>query len=90
MYKIIYRKQAKEDFQDIFSFIAKDSPEYAGKVIFKIKNTIGNLWYFPYLWKKYGKTNRMIINSKYKYKIMYMIENENIYILTIFKFQNIY
>lgn len=90
MHKIIYRKQAKEDFQDIFSFIAEDSPEYAGKVIFEIKNTIGNLWYFPYLWKKYWKTNRMIINSKYKYKIMYMIENENIYILTIFKFQNIY
>ena len=88
MYKINYTKESKENLAEIFWYILEDDYFYAAKVISSIKNTIDILKLFPFSWKSIDENNNMIVESTYKYKIVYEVKKDCIYIISIFKYKN--
>ncbi len=88
MLNVILLEKVKNDLQAIINFIWEDNPVYAIKTVDSIMNTIDILEKFPYVWKEISSNIRKIIESNYKYNIVYKIEWNNIYILSVYKYQN--
>ncbi|MFA6090606.1 MAG: type II toxin-antitoxin system RelE/ParE family toxin [Candidatus Gracilibacteria bacterium] len=89
MYKIIFSETASRDLGEINSYISKDSPLYANKVVDKIILTISNLSVFPFLGKSDSDDNlREISEPRYGFRIIYQIIGKAIYILAIFKYKD--
>lgn len=86
MYKIEYTTKAKLNFLEISDFIWNDN--YL-KVIDSIYNTISLLEINPEMWIEIVKWERELVEPKYKYQIRYVIIWKEIYILFIYKFNNI-
>jgi len=85
MHKVNYTPESEENLVEIFSYISDDNLFYAAKVINCIKNTIDILKLFPFSWKDIWKWNKMIVESTYKYKIVYTTRASTIYVISIFK-----
>lgn len=88
MYNILYTLKSEDNLKEIFKYISNDNKFYAAKVIYSIKETIDILKIFPLAWKYIDLEFKMIVESKYKYKIIYNIKWSDIYILSIFKYKN--
>ena len=88
MYNILYTPKSEDNLKEIFKYISNDNKFYAAKVIYSIKDTIDILKIFPLAWKDIDLEFKMIVESKYKYKIVYHIKWNDIYILSIFKYKN--
>jgi plasmid stabilization system protein ParE len=90
MYKIEFSYNSRKNFWDIFLFIATDNPLIGIEVQNNIKNTISYLKDYPYIWTKYKSNLRKLVNSKYKFVIIYKINeiNKTIIIVSIFKYTN--
>ena len=89
MLKIIYTQRFKDDLIDIKNYISIDNVLYAIKTINSIKTTIEILKIFPKMWKISDSIYRIIIESKYKYKIFYRIENDSIFIVSVSKYRDL-
>ena len=84
---IIFSNQSLENINDIRKYIALDSVVISEKVISCIFETIKYLSVFPSLWvKKWNYSH--IIEPIYKYTIRYRVQDDTIYIVTIYKYQN--
>ena len=90
MFKIKFYRKAKEQYIQIWKYISKDNLFYANEVLNKIDSSINIILEFPYIWVEITKWYRRIIEPTYKYKIVYKIELETIYIVAIFKYQNLW
>ncbi len=88
MYKIVFTKKVEDDFRLINNFIAQDNPIYAIKTIDSILKTMDLLLNFPFVWKLLWDDLREIVETNYKYKIVYKIDKKIITILSIYKYQN--
>ena len=88
MFKIIFSKKVKADFINIKDYISLDNPVYAIKTINSILKTIDLLKSFPYIWKDLWDNLREIVESNYKYKIVYTIDKNILVILSVYKYQN--
>jgi len=90
MLNIEFQELAHENLDFIFSYIAENDKIIAIKVIQKINNTIKNLELFPYMWKPTIWRLREIIEPKYKFRIIYYLneEEKTITIISIFKNKN--
>lgn len=88
MFKIIFSKKVKNDFANIKDYISLDNPVYAIKTINSILKTIDLLKSFPYIWKDLWDNLREIVESNYKYKIVYTIDKDILIILSVYKYQN--
>ena len=87
MYLIKYSGKSIVEIDEIYDYIAEDNNLYAIKVIESISNSIKNISIFPYLWTSLWIV-RKIVESKYKFVIVYEID-ENKQIITIISiFQN--
>lgn len=75
--------QAKLDLAQIYNYISKDSKFYAKKTIYEISKRINYLLIFPEMGKiiDTNKSARQIIYKSYK--ILYIFDSKNIYILRI-------
>lgn len=89
MFNIELQKLAYEDLDLIFWYISDDNKIIAVQVIQKINKSIQNLKTFPYLWKKSGIL-REFVESKYKFRIIYNVNEDKkiITIISIFKNKN--
>lgn len=87
MYKIVFSQKVLEDLIQIKEFIEKDNSVYSLKTINSILDTINLLNDFPFIWKVLWDNLREIIETDYKYKIVYKVENKLITILSIYKYQ---
>ncbi len=90
MHKIFYTTEAKKNIKEIFSYISDDNIFYAAKTINQIKTTVDILKMFPLSWKGIGNNTRMIVESTYKYKIVYETKADEVFILSIFKYKNLW
>ncbi|MCK9272254.1 type II toxin-antitoxin system RelE/ParE family toxin [Candidatus Gracilibacteria bacterium] len=90
MFKIIYSDLVKQDLIEISNFISIDNPFYATKVVGYLTRSIDILKIYPLLGKERRGGIREIIDNKYKYRIFYKINGKNIYIISIFKYKNIF
>ncbi len=88
MYSVLYTPESEDNFADIFSYISWDNIFYAAKVISSIKSTIDILKLFPLSWRLIDEERRIIIDSNYKYKIVYQVKLNDIYILSVSKYKN--
>lgn len=90
MFKVKYTKSAENDLFEIYNYIAEDNDFIASKVIMKIKYTINILSVFPLSWKIIENNYRAIIESKHNYKIVYEFSKNTVYIISIFKYKNLW
>lgn len=88
MFNIVYTKKVKQDLESINDFISKDNPINSIKTINSIIKTIEILSDFPYIWKEVEQNIRELVESNYKYKIVYQVNNNNIIILSVYKYKN--
>ena len=83
--KIIISNKAKFDIQDIFHYIATDSPQYAKETYENIDAKIQQLNYSPYIGKYVpelkDKYYRELIYKSYR--IIYYISENKIYINSV-------
>ncbi len=87
MHKIIFTKNAEYDVQNIREFIW--NIRYANLVIETLYSFVDLLEKFPEMWIEISEDEREIVEPKYKYQIRYAIIWQEIYILLIYKFNNI-
>jgi len=72
--KLHYTEDANTDLFEVYSYIAKDSPESATKVLTVIKVLIEHLTSLPYMGKSIGRDGaRCIISTQYQYRIFYKV-----------------
>lgn len=88
MFREIFAEKALREYEEIFAYISEDNLFYANKVLNSIDETIDTILEFPYIWKQLNKIHRIIIEPQYKYKIVYRIYEDIIYIVSIFKYKN--
>ena len=93
-YKVYITKNAQEDLEHIFHYIAADSPQNASNFILEIEQKIMTLEQFP-------ERNPLIPENQYfatqyrhllfqKYRIFYRIETHVVYILKILRGAQLY
>lgn len=92
MFKIKYTRESKNNLGDIFHYIAADNIISAVNVLQKIHTTISQIKLFPYIWKNRNGKMREFVETKYRFRIIYHIDEEEeiIYIDSIFKNKNTY
>ena len=90
MHNIYYTPEAEENLVNIFSYISEDNAFEAAKVLVNIKNSIDILKLFPFAWKIIDDDFRILIETKYKFKIVYKIKNNSVFIVSIFKYQDMW
>lgn len=88
MYRIIYSQEAEDNFAQIYEYIAHDSILQASKVILHIKNTIEILKIFPLSWSLIQWDIHMIVDTKYRYKILYTFSWDTVTIFFVSKYKN--
>jgi len=90
MYNIKFYKKASQDYINIWEYIWKDNLFYSNKVLKNIDETIETILLYPKIWREINFKYRFIVEYEYKYKIVYKIKKDTIYIVSIFKYQNIW
>lgn len=88
MYKIKITRKANDNISNIHSYIAQDNIEIADMVIERFYSIFDYLCIFPKLWKIQKDDFREIIDSKYKYRILYKIIESKKEIIIYFIFNN--
>lgn len=91
MYKIIVLSEAQDDLDNIYSYIAEDNILYATKTIREVWQTFQMIKDFPYLWK-WDNSLREFVETKYKFRIIYSVNEEEqiITVIAVFKNKNIF
>ena len=89
MYNIVIWNKANNEIIEIHNYISVDNLEIADLVVERIYWTIDYFKIFPYLWKECWKF-REFIEIKYKFRIVYEVNEEKnkIIIISIFKNKN--
>lgn len=90
MFKIEFSENANNEYLEILEYIAQDNLFYANEVLNKIDYSIEIILQYPLIWKEIENWIRYIVEPKYKYKIIYKIEKEIIFIISIFKYKNLW
>ncbi|MCH8518621.1 type II toxin-antitoxin system RelE/ParE family toxin [Candidatus Gracilibacteria bacterium] len=88
MYKVIYSREAEDCFTQIHEYISHDSIFQTTKVIHHIKTTIEILKLFPLSGNSLGGDLRMIVDTKYRYKIFYTFSRNTVTIVSVSKYKN--
>lgn len=89
MPKIKLLSTAIEDLKEILIYISFDNPLQAKKVIEDIHSSIDYLILFPFLWKEIKSWFREIV-AKHKYRVVYKVDKEVVYIVSIFKYKDFF
>lgn len=87
MYKLIIQKRALKNIIQTVEYIWENNPFYANQVQEYIKQSINLLSDYPLLWFSIDATHRAIIESKYKFKIVYRLKWDTVYIVWVYREQ---
>lgn len=88
MFNVEFSNEANLEYISIWEYIAKDNLFFANEVLNRIDSSIETILMFPMIWKEIDKGIRMIVEPIYKYKIVYEVRIDTIYVLSIFKYKN--
>ena len=85
MVAIIWTERALVDLEDIAEYISKDSVRYAKVTIDNLVNETKRIHTNPFIGRMIPEVNQESFRELIKgnYRIMYKIEGDNIYILTV-------
>lgn len=84
--KILWRKKASDDLEAIYNYIKEESPQNAIIVFNKIYDLANSLIVFPEKYPVEPTLNNPDVRFAviWSFKIIYLFENDTIYILRIF------
>ena len=88
-YKIIWLQEANEDMEELYNYYAEKSINAAVRIyngILEEANILiqhPNLAAIEQLLNDFTKTYRSLVVSKGRYKLVYTVENSNIYIVRV-------
>lgn len=88
MHNIVYSKDSIRELNEISGYISIDNPLKAKIVLENIYSNIDYLLVFPFIWKEIKNWYRQLVETNYKFKIVYKILNQTIYIISIFKYKD--
>ena len=88
MFRVEFSNKADFDYIQIWEYIADDNLFYANEVLNKIDKSIDTICEFPFIWKDMWNNVQIIVEPKYKFKIVYSVRKDYIYILSIYKYKN--
>ena len=88
MHKLKFFKKATQQYINIWKYIAQDNLFYANEVLNKIDYCINTILEFPNIGTKIDDIYRKIVEPNYKFKIVYKIKIDTIYIIWIYREQN--
>lgn len=81
MYKIKVLNRAINSITSIVDYIAKDNVFYANQVQDYIYKSIRLLEEYPFIGTTINETYRSVVESKYKFKIVYRINGKTVFIV---------
>lgn len=83
---IVWEKRAKEDLQNIYDYIFLNSPQNAESVITELVSIAENISNMPFKHPKepYFNDENIRFVPKWSYKIIYLINDMDITILSVF------
>jgi len=88
MLRVKFFKKAREQYINIWKYIAKDNILYANEVLDKIDKSIEMIIIYPNIWNQIDDIYRKIVEPNYRFKIIYKIKKDTIYIVWIYREQN--
>ena len=88
MHSVKFLKKAKEQYINIWKYIAQDNLFYANEVLDKIDHSIDTILKFPNIWTRIDDIYSKIVEPNYKFKIVYKIKKDTICIVWIYREQN--
>jgi len=88
MYKIVFSAQARSEYLSIWQYIAKDNLFYANEVLNKIDYSVNILKTFPRIGKSLEDELMEIVEPRYWFRIIYEVVDDEIMILSIFRYKN--
>lgn len=86
MYRVEVLKRATNSIISTVNYIAEDNIFYANLVQEYIYKSINLLKDFPYLWTEKW-IYRVIVEPKYKFKIVYRIKDNTIFVVWVYREQ---
>jgi len=90
MLKVEFSNEADFEYIQIWQYIAEDNLFYANEVLNKIDSSIDTICLFPFIWRDMWNGLKLIVEPKYKYKIVYRLKKDYIYIVSVFKYKNVW
>lgn len=81
--RVVFTEPALQALDNIFAYIARDSPRAATRVVDRIERTAARLGEFPKLGRiKYGNV-RMIGAGRYPFLVFYVVEDDEVRIVAV-------
>jgi len=87
MLSLRFFTKAKQQYINIWKYIAQDNLFYANEVLNKIDKSIETILLYPSIWTKIDDIYRKIVEPNYKFKIIYKIKWDNVYIVWVYREQ---
>ncbi len=77
--------RARTDLEDLKSYIAKDSPVYAGRFVDRILTVVEKLFSYPKIGRQIPEADRQDVRELIfeHYRIIYLVKPHKIFIVTI-------
>ncbi len=89
MTRLVYRREARFDLEQIKRYYDDISPQTSERVYEDIRDTLLRLKLFPSSGRRLeGRVERRIVTPKYRYVITYMFETDKIDVIGVFRFQD--
>ena len=87
--RIIFRKEAEADLRGIITYYEDVAPASVSNILSGIYRSIDQLVHFPKLGMQVEeRAYRRVVTLKYHFKVAYEVNEDNIVILGIFRFQD--
>jgi plasmid stabilization system protein ParE len=89
MRQVLFRAEAEADLRSIITYYEEVAPTSIGNILSDIYRSIDQLTHFPQLGMAVPERPfRRIVTLKYHFKVAYQIQDEDIVILGIFRYQD--
>ncbi len=85
VYRIVFSKEAVEDYDNIVAYYLDliQNPPVLRKIVFEINRALDLIEQFPFSSEDFGDGLRKMHLRRYKYKLFYRVEGEDIVIESI-------
>lgn len=84
MTSIVYKQRAKTDVKKAFSWYEQQKSGLGYSFLDNLEDAIINIQHNPLLYPKTHKNLRRILLKRFPYSLYYLVENEIIYIFSVF------
>lgn len=84
MMKIVYHRSALRDLEAIHSYLAKDNPDTANRVVARIRQAIVRLESFPFSGRPGPRGVRLLSVTGLPYIVIHRIRDDTVRIVAVF------